>query len=665
MYPDPASPRDPSSLDEHRADTLDLLRDSDAHLQAAISVAHLGTFELIVRSGEVMLDQRAREILGFGAGEGLTAEAVYARMHPDDAAWVLPLVERAVAQGDRVDVEYRLRLPDGSTRYVVSGGKMIAGEDGPTQKLSGVLIDVTQRKEVERALRESEAKFKTIANAMPQMVWSTLPDGCHDYYNQQWYDFTGTPPGSTDGEKWNGIFHPQDQAHAGSVWRHSLRTGEPYEIQYRLRHHSGEYRWVLGRALPVRNDAGEIIRWMGTCTDIHEQRVAQDELMAANRRKDEFLAMLAHELRNPLAPISTAAQLLKLSPGDPARIARAGEIIARQVRHMTTLVDDLLDVSRVTRGRVQLRRDEVELHTVLQNAVEQVRPLFEERGHELVTDIAPVAANVVGDRTRLIQIVSNLLNNAAKYTPRNGRVTLSMRLDAGRCEISVMDNGIGMESELLPHVFDLFTQGHRTPDRSQGGLGLGLSLVKSLAELHGGSVRCSSEGNGRGSSFTVVLPLAAQSRPDISTPPQTDRMEVEAKRMSVLVVDDNVDAGESLAALLESEGHMVRLATDAHEALDEAGARPPEVFILDIGLPDIDGYELAKRLKALPGTQDATFVALTGYGHEQDRMRSRSAGFHHHCVKPVDFGALAAILEEAGSGCDPMSRRLAPPRRTR
>ena len=251
------------------------------------------------------------------------------------------------------------------------------------------------------ALRESEAKFRTIADAMPQMVWSTLPDGYHDYYNQQWYNYTGVPHNATDGDGWNDMFHPDDSARAWAAWRASLATGKVYEIQYRLRHHSGVYRWVLGRALPVRNDAGAIIRWMGTCTDIDDQKQAEDALRQASLRKDEFLAMLAHELRNPLAPISSAAQLLLLANPDPARVHKAGHIIVRQVRHLTELVDDLLDVSRVTRGHITLTLGTVDLCAVVAEAAEQAGPLLAARRHSLTLEGIQTPMRVQGDHKRL------------------------------------------------------------------------------------------------------------------------------------------------------------------------------------------------------------------------------------------------------------------------
>ena len=499
------------------------------------------------------------------------------------------------------------------------------------------------------ALRESEAKFRTIADAMPQMVWSTLPDGYHDYYNEQWYSYTGVPRNATDGDGWNNIFHPDDSERAWAAWRASLATGKAYEIQYRLRHHSGVYRWVLGRALPVRNDAGAIIRWMGTCTDIDDQKHAEDELRRASLRKDEFLAMLAHELRNPLAPISSAAQLLMLATADPQRVHKAGDIILRQVRHLTDLVDDLLDVSRVTRGLVQIERGELELKDVLHSAIEQARPLMEARLHQFTFEATAAPTRVLGDRTRLVQVVVNLLNNAAKYTAQGGHITLSLEADAdaGEACIMVTDNGSGIAPTLLPYVFDLFIQAERTPDRAQGGLGLGLALVKRITALHNGSVHALSEGLGQGSSFMILLPLLAgrpADAPAAPVAPASVQPAAGRASVSIMIVDDHADGVQTLAALLSAQGHQVVMAEDGASALKLAAGRAIDVFILDIGLPDMDGHELARRLRASSEGREALLIALTGYGQAQDRALSKAAGFDHHFVKPVDSAALAAVL---------------------
>ena len=523
----------------------------------------------------------------------------------------------------------------------------------PIRDQTGTLIgavlaqtDITPQVETEAALRESEAKFRTIADAMPQMVWSTRADGFHDYYNQQWYDFTGAPLHSTDGEGWSDMFHPEDQARAWTAWRHSLQTGETYEIQYRLRHRSGQYRWTLGRAFPVRDHAGRIIRWMGTCTDIHDQKVAEEELKKQSKRKDEFLAMLAHELRNPLAPISTAAALLKLGATDPTRVQQASEIISRQVKHMTDLVDDLLDVSRVTRGLVQLENELVDVKVVLSHAIEQVRSIIESRHHELSVHMASGPVVVRGDRTRLVQVVANLLNNAAKYTPQGGQIIVSLEVQTTKVCIQVRDNGSGIAPTLLPYIFNLFSQGERTPDRAQGGLGLGLSLVKHITSLHGGEATAQSDGLGKGSVFTIALPLAASPSAQVHDHPPVSRHESSADAVNIMIVDDNIDAARSLAELLRSKGHYVIVAEDADRALSSLDKDRTQLFVLDIGLPGIDGYELARRLRSDPATADAVMIALTGYGQAHDRVLSKAAGFDHHFIKPADMTKLEEVLKK-------------------
>jgi PAS domain S-box-containing protein len=503
----------------------------------------------------------------------------------------------------------------------------------------------TERLRSQAALAASEAKFRSIANAMPQMVWSTLPDGFHDYYNERWYDFTGAVPGDTDGAHWADMFHPEDRDEAWARWSRSLASGETYEVQYRLRHRSGDYRWVLGRALPVRDGAGAIIRWMGTCTDIHDQKLAENALRLANQRKDEFLAMLAHELRNPLAPISTAAQVMRLRYNDAEYVKRASEIIGRQVRHMTDLVDDLLDVSRVTRGQVQMEREPVDLKTVVNNAVEQARPLIEARHHDLFMHVAAAPAWVSGDRTRLTQAVSNLLNNAAKYTQQHGRIELDLGIQDGVATLAVRDNGSGIAPGLLPHVFELFTQGERTPDRAQGGLGLGLTLVNSIAAHHGGSVHAASGGQGQGSTFTLRLPVVEA--PDLHAAPDAQAQALPWAPRRIVIVDDHRDAGASLAAALETRGHSIVLFDNAQALLDAHQAHdgvPVGAYILDIGLPGIDGYQLARRLREAGPCPHALLIALTGYGQAHDFTLSKAAGFDHHLVKPADLGQLERIL---------------------
>ena len=372
-----------------------------------------------------------------------------------------------------------------------------------------------------------------------------------------------------------------------------------------------------------------------------QQLEAQEELRRLDRRKDEFLAMLAHELRNPLAPISTATHLMRLADGDPDRLRPLGEMIARQAGHLTHLIDDLLDVSRVTRGLVRLERERLELADIVEAAIEQARPLVEARGHRLDVRATP-GIGVDGDRTRLVQVVVNLVNNAAKYTPPGGYIEVDAGVRDGVAEIRVSDNGLGIDAALLPHVFELFTQAERTPDRTQGGLGIGLSLVRSLVALHGGEVRAHSDGLDRGSCFTVTLPRV---EPADALPRKADASPGAAPRpMRLLLVDDNEDAARTLAELLELFGHRTEVALTPEQALASTGEF--DACLLDIGLPGMTGYELAALLRER-GHADAMYVALTGYGQPQDRVQSEAAGFDHHLVKPVDPAKLLDALAGA------------------
>jgi len=372
-------------------------------------------------------------------------------------------------------------------------------------------------------------------------------------------------------------------------------------------------------------------------------RRRQYAMREVDQRKDEFLAMLGHELRNPLAPIRAASDLLRLPSLGPEKIQQTSEIISRQVKHMTGLIDDLLDLSRVSRGLVTLDETLLDARQIVTAAVEQVRPLVDARRHRVTIQMPGEAAFVHGDQKRLVQIVANVLNNAAKYTPEGGDIAVALFADEDTVSYVVSDNGIGMAPQTIDHVFDMFAQAERSSDRSQGGLGIGLALVRNLVALHGGRVAAYSEGIGKGSRFTVTLPRVEDAGRD-AAPAAHGLTPAQAEALRLLVVDDNEDAGQMLGMYLEMAGYRVTVVQSARAALEAVRTETPDACLLDIGLPDIDGNELARQLRQMPAMASATLIAITGYGQDADRARTKAAGFDHHFVKPVDMDGLLAVL---------------------
>jgi PAS domain S-box-containing protein len=391
---------------------------------------------------------------------------------------------------------------------------------------------------------------------------------------------------------------------------------------------------------PIETEDGAFV--LAAVTDITERKQAERALQEADRRKDEFLAMLAHELRNPLGAITNAAHLLKQFGPPEGNMRWARDVIARQAAHLGHIVEDLVDVARISRGHIVLQREAMPLASAIALALDTARPLIEKRRQEFASNLPPEPIWIEGDVTRLAQLIGNLLSNASKFTPKGGSLSLTVRRDAGEAVIRVRDTGIGIAAEMLPRVFDLFVQGERPPDWSSGGLGLGLTLAKRLAEMHGGTLEAHSAGLGKGSEFVLRLPTLEGERP-VEAPVRPLSVKQVVQRR-ILVVDDNGDAAESLALVLGMTGHEVRLAGDGPSALAAAAEFRPEIVLLDIGLPGMDGYEVARRLRSGDGPRDMSLVALTGYGQDADRERARAAGFDHHLVKPASPEAILAIL---------------------
>jgi PAS domain S-box-containing protein len=443
---------------------------------------------------------------------------------------------------------------------------------------------------------------------------------------------------------------PTDRPNEEPSLLHRLLGGERIEHFETVRMAKDGRRVDVSLTVSLIRDAkGKVVGASKIARDITERKKAEAALRDADRRKDEFLAILAHELRNPLAPIRNSLHILRLTASEDPTTQRIGEMLERQVTHLVRLVDDLLEVSRITRGKVELRKEQVEVAAVVRSAVETSDPLIEAAGHQLALALPSEPLILEGDPVRLAQVLANLLNNAAKFTPPGGQIWLTVRGEGHDVVLSVRDTGRGIPQDMLPHVFELFTQVDHAASRAQGGLGIGLALVRSLVEMHGGSVQAVSAGPGTGSEFIVRLPLAINPRPVDST--GQARPSVALAHRRVLVVDDNRDAAESLAMLLKLIGAEVQVVYSGPDALKLLASYHPAVVLLDLGMPDMDGYEVARRIRQRPEYRDVTLIALTGWGQEEDRRRSQMAGFDYHLIKPADVAALETLLMSLDSQC--------------
>jgi signal transduction histidine kinase/CheY-like chemotaxis protein len=663
-------------------------RHNKHQLQIALESGRMGAWRIDLASALLTTDATFRALHDTLESEDI--EAVIARIgHPDDQQPVRDALARTALEGVVFDVEYRVHAEGGGMRWIAARGDAVYDDSGAMVAITGVAFDIQQRKTAGFALDAARARDAFLLRLDDALRENTDPvalqatanrllgeqlQAARIYYSE--FDFDAgqasvhqqySAPGATS---LNGVYDmrgfpaylaalqagpvilsnisaaafltPGEQAALAALQVGALLS-VPIMANGKLVASLSASRpqprpWTADEKFLVQATAERT--WPGV-----QQARADAALREAARRKDEFLAMLAHELRNPLAPISAAAQLLQFGKIDAARVQQASQIISRQVRHMTGLVDDLLDVSRVTTGMIALDETQLDISQIVRDAVEQVTPLLRARHHALQLHIAPDEALVTGDRKRLVQVIANLLGNAAKYTHEGGQIAVTTTVHAAHVLVTVRDNGIGMAPELKARAFDLFAQAERTSDRSLGGLGLGLALVKSLVELHRGTVTCDSAGPGKGSTFTVCLPRAtlAPSAPAPDVENETAGA-VDAESLRILVVDDNVDAGAMLAMLLEASGHVVTVEHDSLRALDTARREAPQVCLLDIGLPEMDGNELAKRLRADPATSGALLVAITGYGQEADQAQTLAAGFDHHFLKPVDMAKLHAVL---------------------
>ncbi len=492
----------------------------------------------------------------------------------------------------------------------------------------------------EEALRRSEQRLRALADSIPQLAWTARQDGYIDWYNRRWYEYTGTTPEQMVGWGWQSVHDPAALPVVLRRWKASIAAGAAFEMEFPLRGADGTFRRFLTRAFPLKDPEGNVEQWFGTNTDVTELVQAQEALREADRRKNEFLAILSHELRNPLAPIRNSIYLLERAAPGSAQAARSKEVIRRQTMHLTRLVDDLLDVTRISHGKIELRRTRVDLRDVVRKTTDDLRSLFEESEVELRVEhfVGPVWVDA--DPTRIIQVLGNLLQNAVKFTPPPGTVTVGISLGEQRAEISVRDTGLGMEPHEVERMFEPFAQADHDLARTKGGLGLGLALVRGLVELHGGSVRARSGGIGKGTEFVFNLPLSTAG-PAVEGRPAAAG---EAGKRLVLIIEDNADAGQSLAEVLELDGHSVRVAPDGRSGIELARELRPDFVLCDIGLPDVDGYEIARTLRADDALRETRLVALSGYAQPEDVQRALEAGFDAHLPKPPPLDELGELL---------------------
>jgi PAS domain S-box-containing protein len=617
------------------------LRDSQEMVRLAMRGGRMGAWARYMDDHRVYWSPDLEALFGLAPGTFGGSESAFRELvHPQDRPLLEEAVAKAVASGNDYRIEFRFLHASGEWRWMEGRGRAVYDEAGRPVRLHGIGIDISDRRHAEEALRRSEKRVSLLFETNLLGVISFDLSGSVQEANDEFLRIVGYSrddlrSGAID---WARMTPTEFKAQDESAVADLRRTGShaPIEKQYTRR--DGSRVWVLVGAAMIDD-------WNGIAfvLDLSRLKAANEALSVASRRKDEFLATLAHELRNPLAPIRNAVHLLKRSHSPDPQLRTARDIIDRQLMHMVRLVDDLMDVSRITLGQVNLRHEAVSLGGVLTDAIEAARPLIEAAEHSLVVHLPSENMQIEGDGTRLSQVFQNLLNNAAKYTPKGGRITLHVERIGDTAVASVRDSGIGIPKEFQARIFDLFTRVHPGEDMKISGLGIGLALAKQLVELHGGEIEVRSEGRNSGSEFVVRLPLVHSGATDAEKPGD-DLANVPASGRRVLVADDNRDAAESMAMLLRLAGCTVDVAFDGASALELVNRLRPDIVLLDIGMPEMDGYEVARRIRSTPHGKRMVLVALTGWGQEEDRRRASEAGFDEHLTKPVDPALLNTLL---------------------
>jgi signal transduction histidine kinase len=576
-------------------------------------------------------------------------------VHPDDLQRVLEARAHLLRTGESSEAEWRLRRgSDGSYLWFLVRSEPMRDAAGGIIRWCGTATNIERRKCNERALESLTALLRhSQRSARVGSYLVEWPDAAdRSTYRLQWseelYRIFGYDAGAVEPslQAWVQRIHPDERQLVVSAFEDAVQHRRGLELEYHIVRDDGVrtlYSWA-------EFDAGESPRFWGTCQDVTEQRHAATELREADRRKNEFLATLAHELRNPLAPIRQSVVVAQSPRASPAQRQRSFEIIERQVAHMARLIEDLVEASRISRGRLELRLQATTLGAALLAAVETARPMIEARSQTLTVQVPEEPIQLNADPVRLAQVFINLLANAAKYTNPHGHIELRAAAQDGQAAVSVRDDGIGISPEMLPRVFDLFSQANTALERTEGGLGIGLALARGIVVLHGGRIEARSAGAGRGSEFIVTLPMRTSSAAHPAAPAAAEAEAHCVRR--ILVADDNIDAADSLAMSLKLRGHEVEIAHDGRRALEIAAILHPQIALLDVGMPELNGYDLARRIRAHSWGRHMKLVAVTGWGQDEDRRQALAAGFDEHLTKPIDPQRLIGMIEHPSTRSD-------------
>ncbi|WP_437826381.1 PAS domain-containing protein [Sorangium sp. So ce1153] len=656
------------------------LHKNEARLRLALRAGQTGVWDWDVASGVVVWSDEVCGIFGIPPGtfEG-TLDAFERRIYPDDRARVRAETGAAIKGRAGYAIEFRIVRPDGEIRWVTDLGTVEHDEAGQPRSMIGMVTDITEKRAAADSIRESEERFRNIADNSPVMIWVTRPDGCCTYLNRVWSDFTGQAQAAGLGFGWLDMLHPEDAERSASIFRAANARREPFRFDYRLRRRDGQYRWCIDAATPRFSPSGEFLGYVGSVIDITDRKQAEEERSRlleveqaarseaerANRLKDEFLSTVSHELRTPLTAILGWTHLLRRRVSrEDEELCKGLSVIDRNARAQAQLIEDLLDMGRITSGKIHLDVQPLDLHDVVGTAVSSVAPSAAAKGIRLEKISSPAVGVTRGDPNRLQQVVWNLLSNAVKFTPEGGIVQVEVSRAGDHVEIAVSDTGEGIKPEFLPYVFERFRQADASTTRRHGGLGLGLAIVKHLVELQGGAVRATSAGVGKGATFTVELPLDVARAPAEGATNGRER-EIEARAsgddpcelsdlsgISVLFVDDAPDTRDMVRTFVEERKARVRLAGSAEEALRLLELERPDVLVSDIGMRGMDGYELIRRVRALPRERggDVPAVALTAYAGNEDRTRALLAGFQTHLTKPIQPTELMAAIGVLAAG---------------